>query len=99
MTENTVNKEIFFSATASKLFECVWLFWGVGALRVKQANKLIIGGTGWPICNWHIIYLFFYKQSVHKQVPLGWQIANQLSGFNPLSLFHICLEATIKTTD
>ena len=29
---------------------------------------------------------FFYKQLVYKQLALGWKIAMQLSGFNPLSL-------------
>ena len=29
---------------------------------------------------------FFYKQPVYKQLALGWQIAKQLSGLNPLSL-------------
>lgn len=29
---------------------------------------------------------FFYKQQVYKQLPLGWQVANQFSGPNPLSL-------------
>ena len=29
---------------------------------------------------------FFYKQPVYKQLDLGWQIAKQLSGLNPLSL-------------
>ena len=28
---------------------------------------------------------FFYKQLVYKQLDLGWQIANQLSGLNSLS--------------
>ena len=33
------------------------------------------------------IYIhFFYKQPVYKQLVLGWQIAKQLSGLNPLSL-------------
>ena len=30
--------------------------------------------------------LIFYKESVFKQLALGWQIAKQLSGFNPFSL-------------
>ena len=30
--------------------------------------------------------LVFYKQSVYGQLTLEWQIAKQLSGFNPLSL-------------
>ena len=30
--------------------------------------------------------IFFYKQSVFKQLALEWQIAKQLSGFNPFSL-------------
>ena len=30
--------------------------------------------------------IFFYKQPFYKQLGLGWEIANQLSGFNPLSL-------------
>ena len=29
---------------------------------------------------------FFYKQPVYKQLAFGWQIANQLLGFKPLSL-------------
>ena len=29
---------------------------------------------------------FFYKQSVYKQLGLGWQIAKQLSGLIPISL-------------
>ena len=29
-------------------------------------------------------HLFFYKQPVYKQLALGWQIAKQLSGLNPL---------------
>ena len=29
---------------------------------------------------------FFYKQPVYKKLALGWQIAKQLSGINPLSL-------------
>ena len=29
---------------------------------------------------------FFYKQSVYKQLALGWEIATQLSGLNPFSL-------------
>ena len=29
---------------------------------------------------------FFYKQLVYKQLVLGWQIAKQLSRFNPFSL-------------
>ena len=28
--------------------------------------------------------LFFHKQPVHKQLALGWQIAKQISGLNPL---------------
>ena len=28
----------------------------------------------------------FYKQPVHKQLALAWQIAKQLSGLNALSL-------------
>ena len=30
--------------------------------------------------------IFLYKQSVYKQLALGWQIAKQLSGLNPFSL-------------
>ena len=30
--------------------------------------------------------IFLYKQPVYKQLALGLQIANQLSGLNPLSL-------------
>ena len=30
--------------------------------------------------------LIFYKQSIFKQLALGWQIAEQLSGFNSFSL-------------
>ena len=30
--------------------------------------------------------LFLYKQPVYKQLALGWKIAKQLSGLNPLSL-------------
>ena len=37
--------------------------------------------------------LFFCKQAVYKQLSLGWQIAKQLSGLNPLSL------SNNKTTD
>ena len=33
-----------------------------------------------------LIHLFFYKQPVHKQLVLGWEIAKQLSGLNTLSL-------------
>ena len=33
-----------------------------------------------------ITFIFFYKQPVYKQLALGWQIAKQLSGLNPLSL-------------
>ena len=33
----------------------------------------------------HYTY-FFYKQLVYKQIALGWQIAKQLSGLNPLSV-------------
>ena len=29
---------------------------------------------------------FFYKQLAYKQLVLGWQIAKQLSGLNPLLL-------------
>ena len=29
---------------------------------------------------------FFYRQLVYKQLALGWQIAKQLSGLNPLSI-------------
>ena len=29
---------------------------------------------------------FFYKQPVYNQLALGWKIAKQLSGLNPLSL-------------
>ena len=36
---------------------------------------------------------FFYKQPVYKQLVLGWQIANQLLGLNPLLL------SNNKTTD
>ena len=32
------------------------------------------------------LHLFFYTQLVYKQLALGWQIAKQLSGLNPLSL-------------
>ena len=31
-------------------------------------------------------HVVFYKQPVHKQLALSWQIAKQLSGLNPLSL-------------
>ena len=30
--------------------------------------------------------LFLYKQPAHKQLAIGWKIAKQLSGLNPLSL-------------
>ena len=30
------------------------------------------------------IQLLFYKQPVYKELALGWQIAKQLSEFNPL---------------
>ena len=30
--------------------------------------------------------IFFLKQPVFKQLALGWQIAKQLSGRNPISL-------------
>ena len=33
-----------------------------------------------------VLYLFFYKQRVYKQLVLGWKIAKQLSGVNPFSL-------------
>ena len=29
---------------------------------------------------------FFYEQPFYKQLVLGWQIAKQLSGLNPLSV-------------
>ena len=32
------------------------------------------------------LHLVFYKQSVYKQLTLKWRIAEQLSGFNLLSL-------------
>ena len=32
---------------------------------------------------------FFYKQPVYKQLALGWQIAKQLLGLNPLLLSNI----------
>ena len=32
------------------------------------------------------LHLIFNKQPVYKQLALTWQIANQLSGLNPLSL-------------
>ena len=31
-------------------------------------------------------YTLFYKQPVYNQLALGWQIAKQLSGLNPVSL-------------
>ena len=31
------------------------------------------------------MHLVFYKQPIYKQLALGWQIANQLSGLNSLS--------------
>ena len=31
-------------------------------------------------------HVFFYKQSVYKQLALGWQIAKQLSEITPFSL-------------
>ena len=33
----------------------------------------------------HNVLIFFYKQPIYKQLTLVWQIAKQLSGFNPLS--------------
>ena len=33
-----------------------------------------------------LLHLAFYKQPVDKQLALAWQIANQLSELNPLSL-------------
>ena len=33
-----------------------------------------------------LLHLVFYKQPVDKQLALSWQIANQLSELNPLSL-------------
>ena len=33
-----------------------------------------------------LLHLVFYKQPVHKQLALAWQIAKQVSGLNPLSL-------------
>ena len=35
---------------------------------------------------WRSTLIFLYKQSVYKQLALGWQIAKQLSGLNPFSL-------------
>ena len=32
----------------------------------------------------YVYTLFFLKQPVHKQLALGWQIAKQISGLNPL---------------
>ena len=32
------------------------------------------------------LLLIFYNQPVYKQLALGWQIAKQLSGLNPLLL-------------
>ena len=34
----------------------------------------------------NLVHLVFYKQPVDKQLALAWQIAQQLSGLNPLSL-------------
>ena len=34
----------------------------------------------------HLFFFSFDKQSVYKQLALGWQIAKQLSWLNPLSL-------------
>ena len=31
------------------------------------------------------LHLLFYKEPVYKQLALGWQIAKQLSEFNPFS--------------
>ena len=34
----------------------------------------------------HLLHLGLHKQLVDKQLALAWQIAKQLSGFNPFSL-------------
>ena len=44
------------------------------------------------LCKYDYTY-FFYKQPAYKQLVLGWQIANQLLGLNPLLL------SNNKTTD
>ena len=33
-----------------------------------------------------LLYLFFYKQPVYKQLALAWQIPKQVLGLNPFSL-------------
>ena len=33
-----------------------------------------------------LLHLVSYKQPVHQQLALAWQIAKQVSGLNPLSL-------------
>ena len=40
----------------------------------------------YSICVVKYVYtlLFFHKQPVHKRLALGWQIAKQISGLNPL---------------
>ena len=40
----------------------------------------------WPYSECIFPNTFFYKQSVYKQLVLGWKIAKQLSGLNSLSL-------------
>ena len=50
----------------------------------KQTRKLLDDQT---IClAYNNDTYFFYKQPVYKQLAFGWQIANQLLGFKPLSL-------------
>ena len=39
---------------------------------------------------------FFYKQSVYKQLTLGWQIAKQLPGFNWSFSFIINIKKAVK---
>ena len=36
--------------------------------------------------NYRNALCFVHKQPVYKQLALGWQIAKELSGLNPLSL-------------
>ena len=47
--------------------------------KMKNINKFIMGSI-------NTYFFSFYKQPIYKQLTLGWQIAKQLSGLNPLLL-------------
>ena len=72
-----------------------WMFSGVSSSPLSEwinimdsfpPTSCVLSDLKRNVLFFFLDIMAFYKQLVYKQLALGWQIAKQLSGLNPLSL-------------